>query len=375
MLSKAFSRAVAMATAFFATISLASANDDHGTVYTSSNATDGNRVLAFDRAMDGTLSYSDSFPTGGFGTGGGLGNQGALALSKSGDWLLVVNAGSSEVSLFEVYKDVLILRDILPSGGVTPVSVSINKDLVYVLNAGDSGTPGNITGFTLAPDMGRLTPLAGSSRPLSADQVGPAQIGINPWGNLIVVTEKATNLIVTYTLNADGIPSAPIPQASNGMTPFGFAFDQYGRIYVSEAFGDAANASAVSSYIINTFTGVITTLAASVPTMQTAACWVALEEKNAWHVYTTNTGSSTLTGFYIQGDGTLLRRNADGIAAMTGVGSSPIDMVFSNGSEFLYSLNGGTNTITGYRTMEDGSLQPVETEGGIPAGSNGLAAR
>ena len=60
---------------------------------------------------------------------------------------------------------------------------------------------------------------------------------------------------------------------------------------------------------------------------------------------------------------------------MIGVGSSPIDMAFSNGSEFLYSLNGGTNTITGYRTMEDDSLQPVETESGIPARSNGLAAR
>ncbi|HEX9784789.1 MAG TPA: hypothetical protein VGA56_18930 [Opitutaceae bacterium] len=85
MLSKAFSRAIAMATAFFATISLTSANDDHDTVYTSSNATDDNRVLAFDRAIDGTLSYSDSFPTSGFGTGERLGNQDALTLSKSGD--------------------------------------------------------------------------------------------------------------------------------------------------------------------------------------------------------------------------------------------------------------------------------------------------
>ena len=36
-----------------------------------------------------------------------------------------------------------------------------------------------------------------------------------------------------------GLPSAPIDNASNGMTPFGFAFTNAGTLVVSEAFGGA----------------------------------------------------------------------------------------------------------------------------------------
>ncbi|MBY0248697.1 MAG: hypothetical protein K2Q17_13620 [Nitrospiraceae bacterium] len=58
------------------------------TVYTMSNQTDGNAVLVFRQHGD-TLVPAGSFPTGGKGAGGGLGNQGALALSDDGEALLV----------------------------------------------------------------------------------------------------------------------------------------------------------------------------------------------------------------------------------------------------------------------------------------------
>ena len=76
-----------------------------GTVYTMSNATTGNRVLAFDRGPAGTLTPSGSFATGGLGSGGGLGNQGALTLSENDRWLLAVNAGSNDVTLFGTDDD------------------------------------------------------------------------------------------------------------------------------------------------------------------------------------------------------------------------------------------------------------------------------
>ena len=76
----------------------------------------------------------------------------------------------------------------------------------------------------------------------------PAQIGFSRDGELLVVTEKAGNRINTYTIDDDGLPSAPIDNASNGMTPFGFAFNNAGTLVVSEAFGGAPNQSAASSY-------------------------------------------------------------------------------------------------------------------------------
>src|SRR5712692_3625283 len=82
--------------------SASSAPSAAGAVYTLSNSTTGNAVLAYSRDADGTLTPQGSFPTGGAGTGGGLGSQGALVLSDDRHWLAAVNAASDSISLFAV---------------------------------------------------------------------------------------------------------------------------------------------------------------------------------------------------------------------------------------------------------------------------------
>src|SRR5262249_30489226 len=145
----------------------ASASDGPGVVYVATNAVNGNSVLAFVRSDDGQLTPAGSFSTGGSGTGTGLGNQGGLILTADNDWLFVVNAGSNEVSAFEVRSDGLKLTDKVPSGGKMPVSVTFDRDVLYVLNAGGGvGAEDNISGFTLTRH-GKLVPLAGSTRSLS----------------------------------------------------------------------------------------------------------------------------------------------------------------------------------------------------------------
>ena len=117
---------------------------------------------------------SDGTSTGGRGTGEPhLPSQSSIVLSGDGRRLLVVNAGSDELSLFAVEDDGLVLADRVASGGATPTSVAVSGDLVYVLN---NGTP-NIAGFRLAD--GRLVELEGSTRPLSADDADPAQIAFS----------------------------------------------------------------------------------------------------------------------------------------------------------------------------------------------------
>ena len=50
-------------------------------VYTLSNQVSGNSVVVYNRAANGRLTYSASYATGGTGTGGGLGNQGAIIMA------------------------------------------------------------------------------------------------------------------------------------------------------------------------------------------------------------------------------------------------------------------------------------------------------
>lgn len=328
-------------------------------VYTMSNAAAGNSVLAFKQADDGQLIPAGSFATGGTGTGTGLGNQGALA--SDDDFLLVVNAGSDDISVFHRRRNQLQLVDRMPSGGIRPVSLTIDRNLVYVLNAGSD----NIAGFYLLPN-GKLRALSGSEQGLSGTGVAAAQIQFTRDGRGLIVTEKATNKIVTFSISPRGLPVDRKITDSPGQTPFGFALAPRRLLLVSEAFGGAANASAVSSIRINRDNS-LTVVDASVGTLQSAACWVAITPDGRY-AFTTNTGSNTLSTFRI------LRNGSLALAATTNAsGAGPIDMTLSDQGEYLHVLNAGSHNISTFKVSYDGVLQAVGTVA-VPVGTNGLAA-
>jgi 6-phosphogluconolactonase (cycloisomerase 2 family) len=341
-----------------------------GAVYTQTNAASGNEVLAFARGAQGVLTPIASYPTGGNGTGVGLGSQGSVILNHSGNRLFVVNAGSNSISAFAVRKDgTLELLGVVASGGVKPISLTTRGDQLFVLNGGGTG---NITGFENAL-AGALVPIAGSTRPLSTGASDPAQVDYDPRGDFLVVAEKATNVLGVYTFQSGGVTSGPVAMPSAGLTPFGFAFTNNRRLIVSEAFGGAPDASAVSSYRLAKG-GALQVISPSVPTTETAACWIVIT-KSGRFTYTTNTGSGTITGYSILSDGSLQILDADGRTGITGPGSTPIDMALSRDSRFLYSTNTGNGTISVFLIGADGSLEELPFLTGLPVGIVGLAAR
>ena len=360
----AFAIALAFALAAFAALASGAMASFGGDVYTLTNKPAGNAVKAFDRAGDGSLAPAGEFATGGDGTGGGLGNQSAVVLD--GRHLFAVNPGSDSISAFEVKRDGLDLLDTDASGGDQPISLTVHRGLLYALNAGGNA---NISGFTVSKS-GHLSPLARSTRPLSTAAPGPAQVSFDPSGELLVVTEKDTNLIDTYEVGRSGRPGVIESQASAGATPFGFAFDRRGHLIVSEAFGGAPDQSAVSSYDV--VDGLIEPITASAGTTETAACWIVVTHDGRF-AYTSNTGSGSISGYRIGRDGALSLLDADGVTGATGPG--PIDMALTRGGRFLYSLNSGDGTISGFRVRFDGSLAPIGGASGLPDGANGLAAR
>ncbi len=337
-----------------------------GKVYTSSNAVAGNEVLVYAADAMGRLTAQARFATQGQGSGGGLGNQGAVTLSGNGRHLFVVNAGSHTVSTFAVRRSGLRLESSVDSGGLQPVSVTEHAGIVYVLNAGGAG---NVAGFRNAG--GLLRPIADAVRPLSAaGGTGPAQVGFNPEGDVLLVTEKATNRLTSYPVRDDGAIGTPRVTASSGMTPFGFAFDPRGHAIVSEAFGGAAGASAVSSYGFGQATGAQPLLiSASVPDTQAAACWVVVTP-NGRHAYVTNTASDTISSYAVQKSGQITLARA--IAATSSGG--PIDAAIAASGKALFVLNAGSRTIASFGIGVDGSLADAGSVGGLPAGANGLAA-
>ena len=337
----------------------------HGAVYALTNAA-ANSVAVYQRWSSGVLSPAGTYLTGGQGTGAGLGSQGAIALSEDGRWLAAVKAASNDVTVFSVNESGLIFHSRTASGGHTPVSVTIHDGVFFVVNAG--GTP-NISGFRLHR-TGEVEMIPGSSLPLTGK--APAQISFSPDGEVLAVTEKASNIIDIFLVD-NGVPSLPTSVVSNGLTPFGFAFDKRDHLIVSEAFGGAPAASAVSSYGVSE-EGNLSLITGSLKNGQAAVCWIAVTS-NGKFAFAANTGSSSITGHAVSRDGVLTQLSADGVSAALSAGSVPTDLAISRNDRFLYVLNSGHGSIGAYRIAPNGSLGLVGNIAGLPSGSVGLAAR
>jgi 6-phosphogluconolactonase len=362
--------AAAQAQSVPTTASAAGSPTSHGlsAVFTMTDNATANSVLAYRIGAGGALVAYGSFPTHGAGFGSSLADQGALALTSDHQWLLVVDAGSNQVSVFHVNAAGLSLpllsySDRIGSGGILPVSIAIHGSLVYVLNAGNTTVAGNIAGFTLS-GTGRLAPLAGSDRWLStANSTGPAQISFNPAGTVLVVSEKATSLLDTYTVATSGYASGPVSTPSNGSTPYGFAFSPNGHLVVSDA-----GPGALSSYAIS-ITGALTVISGTSLDNQSAPCWVAFAEGGRY-AYTTNAHSNSVSTYQVAQNGSLLLQAS--IGATTGV--SPTDLAVTSGSHYLLTYDAGAGEIDEYSLGASGSLTEITSVYGLPSTAEGLVA-
>jgi 6-phosphogluconolactonase len=335
-------------------------------VYVQTNSATDNEVIVFSRAEDGALAPAGRYSTQGRGTGvPHLASAGSVVLSHDGRWLLVVNAGSDEVSLFAVEPDGLRLADRVPSGGRKPTSVAVSGGLVYVLN---NGAP-NVSGFNLAD--GKLMALAGSARPLSGADADPAQISFTPGGGVLIATERGTNSISSYVLDQRGYAQGPTTVKSAGQTPYGFGFTKDGSLIVSEAFGGATGAAAASSYTVSG-AGQLTMVSSSVGDTRSEVCWVALT-KDYRFAYVTNFGDGTASCYEVSADGSLTLH--DPVAGSTGQGRKGLrDEAISGDGRYLYAIDADAQKLLGWAVGQDGRLTATGEFDRLPDTVAGLAA-
>src|SRR6202048_2439090 len=93
--------------AAFPTLASAQSKNSTGAVFVMTNAANENEVIAFERNANGALGESVSYDTHGRGSGGvtdPLESQGSLTLSQDHSLLFAVNAGSGNITVFNVHK-------------------------------------------------------------------------------------------------------------------------------------------------------------------------------------------------------------------------------------------------------------------------------
>jgi 6-phosphogluconolactonase len=347
------------AAVFAATMIVSAAPKVVGAVYTIDNAAAGNNVWKFNRFTDGSLTLAGNFSTQGKGTGANLGSQSAVTLSSDGNWLFVVDAGSSEITAFMVNGSSVVFSDKISSHGLAPISVTAWGSWVYVLNNGSATVPANIAGF-MVNETGKLNYIWGSNQTLSGmPNTSPEQIGFNPKGTMLVATEKAANITDVFAVDMNGVAGKANPLPSVGIGPYGFAFTPQGFLVLSEAASNTLSSfTAVSNDSLRTLSG-------AMPDFGNAPCWVAA---NGFYAYASNAHGGTISTYFVSPVGTLTLISS--IAAKTAVPT--LDLALSHQAPFLYVLNG--NNITGFQVYPDGGLWQVSNVKGLPASTTGLAA-
>lgn len=348
-------------------------NESAGAVFVMTNAAAHNEIVAYKRGADGSLQEGKKFATGGRGSGGTtdpLGSQGSLTLSEKRDILLAVNAGSGDISVFRVQGANLTLLEKVPCGGSEPVAVAQHGNLVYVLNAGGTS---DVVGFELRGD-GRLQAIEGGTFYLSTGNSGAASLAFSPDGQFLLVTEKVTNNIDAFHVQIGGTLGPIVVNASAVPGVFAVLFAPDGAALVA-ATGPTGgtNASTISSYTL-VANGTLTGVSVDVPTLGAATCW-SVVTPDGHSVYTSNSATSTISGFAI-GTGGVLTPVSGTIVGTNPSGSVNLDMAISSDGKYLYTLDSGTGSISAFAINKDGTLSNVGDTGGLSAaaGFNGIAA-
>ncbi len=340
--------------------------EPEGAVFVQTDNLAGNSVVAYGRESNGTLVEEGSYPTAGLGgqlegsVVDHLASQGSLALDAQNHLLYAVNAGSNTITVFSVDGDRLQRRQVLPSGGEFPVSITTHGNLVYVLNARGGGS---IQGYVQIG--GQLVEVSAWNRTLGLDPTAtpefthtPGQVAFTPGGSQLVVTTKAnTSSVDVFGVDGFGRPSAtPVVTSLPGTVPFAVSFDQAGRLLIAEA-----GTNAVASFTIGA-EGSLTPVT-SVATGQAATCWIAGAGQ---FQYASNAGSGTVSGF---GEGTTLTPLGN-----TATNGGTVDAA-SAGGRYLYVQTGAEGIVDEFKVEANGSLTAlgsVTVPGAV--GGEGIAA-
>jgi DNA-binding beta-propeller fold protein YncE len=341
---------------------------DHA-VFVQTDNLAGNQVVAYRRGPDGSLTWDQTYDTGGLGgqlsgsVADHLASQASLTYDPVHRQLFAVNAGSNTVSVFSVSGDQLALRQIIASGGTFPVSVAVHGDLVEVLNAENGGS---VQGYVDV--FGHLFAVPGSNRTLGLDPTAtpqfvntPGQVAFSPDGSQLIVTTKANGSdIDVFGVGFFGrLSPTPVVNSEPGTVPFGVTFNGRDQLVVAEAGTNALETFQLSP------DGTLTAIDA-LGNGQAATCWVA---PAGGYLYASNAGSGDVSGYEANGAGQL------SLVGTTPTDPGTVDASSSSDGHYLYVQTGINGIVDAYSLGAGGALSSIGSVT-VPnaAGGEGIVA-
>jgi 6-phosphogluconolactonase len=255
-------------------------------------------ITAYSVKKDGKLSSLGSNPATGV-------NPVALAIDHGGHFLFAANEGSDTVSVFSIGANAALTAAgtfpvVTPVAGATPatpssVAVTPSGSFVFVANAGQN----TVSGFAVNSSTGALTNVPGS--PFVAG-TAPSGVTVTPNGQYLYVANEGSNNISAFTICASAVPGCTAADGSlisptvvsAGLAPVSLAVDPAGNfLYATDR-----DSNQLSGYRITPSTGVLTALSGGAVSTGVSPVFVAIHPAGNY-LYVANSGGDSISGFHL----------------------------------------------------------------------------
>ena len=360
-------------------------------VYATTNSASGNSVSGYLVGSDGALSELPGSPFPTFGLGQGLtllaSSDNGIITSENNRFMFVPNRGSNDISVFTIKRNgelVSVPGSPFPTGGVTPASLAISGNTLFVAHMGlgllGSCPDCDYRAFHVS-GRGQLTPIENSVIELSETPAsGPFSIDFSPDGQFLIGTEIISGNINVFKVEQGRksssyydygydrelkiTPAPGSPFQGNGVLPIGFLFNPVNpsQLFVTNV-GAGIEDGSMSSYLFATETGQLAPIAPTVTSGQDATCWLVLTQDGKWLI-TTNTDSDSLGRFKVADNGQLTLVETIDIArdgTPEEILIAPVDMVLTNEDKYLHVLLRDSAAVQSYALGENAELTHIKT--------------
>lgn len=269
-----------------------------------------------------------------------------IAVDAQSAHLYLASAGDAKIAGFAIDATTGALTALAGSpyaagtnaGGIP--AFSPDGKYVYVVDQSSSG--GTVSGYSVDPTSGVLTPLAGS--PFAAGST-PYWISFAPNGQFAYVANFGSNNISVYTVSAGVLTAMPTPVPVDG-SPQDLTIDSTGtHLFVPVSSGSSNGA--VDVFTINA-DGTLTKVTGSPYAVGIGPRFVDVDPTDKYaYVSSAGTGGTGVYGFSIDPSTGALTA-LSGSPYSTGANSQPQFITVDASGKFGYTSNQGNGTISGF---------------------------
>ena len=294
----------------------------------------GNNISGFANNSTGALTAVPGSPF------ASPGQPFGLAATPNNAFLYVSSFQNAQVTGFSINATTGTLTPLacpVASTGSQPLKIAINPAGTLLFTGNQAGS---VSGFAISTTTGCLTPISTTA----TDSVARG-LTIDGTGQFLYVVTGGGGIDL-FTINGNGTLTRQVIGGFDSTTGTMLAVKAVPGINVLLAT-DGGSTNNLRSFIINTTTGALTpivaTVAGSSPPNPSAIAVNTPASATNPPFYVANTASNNLTANTIAADGTI------GASSLTVVAATgPIDLAVDPTGKFLYVANNGASTVSAF---------------------------